>query len=256
MIELFSYRQLLYQLSISEFKARYKQSAFGIAWALIQPIMMALVFTYIFNGISGIQIEGIPYFIFAYAGILFWSYFATIVEKGTLSITANRNILERINCPRQLFLLSSIFVAFIDLSIGLFVLAAVFILWGYEISTNIIFLPISIFALTFAGLSISIWLSAITVWLRDLRFVVRYLLQLLFIISPIGYPPSEIPEAVSWITYTNPAIVGIELMRLSLFDLQIADFIFTSILFLVTAAFFFVGYKVFNILQSYFSDVI
>lgn len=200
-------------LMVREVKSRYKQSLLGGLWAVIQPLMTVVVFTYLFGEVAGLPTHDIPYPIYVYAGLLGWNVFAGVVDGSATSIISNRVVVERVYCPRLLFPISSILVTMFDLMISFCMFCVLIAFYGYMPSTHIVFLPLLILLAIVTGLSLGLWLAAIAVWLRDVKFITTYLIQLLLLLTPVGYGASNIPEAYQFLITYNPMAPLVDLFR-------------------------------------------
>lgn len=247
---------LPFEIAKRQIQAKYRQSLFGYFWAVMKPLSLAFVFTFLFSSVSKLEVTDTPYFLFVFCGVIFWELFSKIVNGSTNAVLGNRNLLERTTCPRYLFLLIDCFISFFEFSIG-FIIFIILTLFYQSLSfSGILFLPILLFLSLFSALGLGFWLSAICVWFRDVKFVVQYILQLFLLISPIGYYVGEMPEYIKPLLILNPAIPTIELARWALLDVDIANF---NLLFLGLGLNFLVfifGLKFFNSAQQHFADII
>ena len=250
------YLRIIKEFSVGEIKGRYKQSILGVSWAFAKPLSMALVFTFLFESVSKLSTGPIPYFIYVLIGVLSWDFFATIINNATNSMIKNRQILERFNHPKSWFLIVSVLVAGFDFLVGLIIFFVMFLASGLSFSSSLIFLPIFALYIILAALSISFWSAVAAVWFRDLRFIVQYSLQILMLVSPIGFAPENLPKDLSMINFLNPVLPAIELMRWSVFgsDVQSHEAILLS--FFVMLCVLISGMITFRSLESKFLDVL
>jgi lipopolysaccharide transport system permease protein len=186
--ELWSYRELVYFLAWRDVKVRYAQTALGVAWTLIQPIALTLVFTYAFHRLGDVQTEGVPYPLFALAGLAFWTFFSRGVTAGSNSLVENAPLLTKIYCPRLFIPLSTIVSALVDLMLSFFLLVGVAALYGYYPTWRLVgVLPILVVGIVFAA-ALTFFLSAINVRFRDIQQGLPFLVMLLLFLSPVAYP--------------------------------------------------------------------
>jgi lipopolysaccharide transport system permease protein len=215
--ELWSYRELFYFFAWRDIKARYKQTAIGIAWAILQPFIMMVVFTLFFNKVVGIQSGAIPYAIFSYTGLLFWNYFSQALNRSSESLVANQGIITKTYFPRVIAPISATIVAAIDFCFAgvIFVgLMAYFrIVPGLE--GVLLFFPM-LFVSFIAASGLGMFLSALNVKYRDVRQALPFFIQTLLFITPVIYPVSMVPERFQWLLYLNPMTGVITVMRSTL----------------------------------------
>jgi len=214
-------RNLILLLASTEIKLRYKQSLLGGLWAVVRPVMLMLVFTYLFGTLAKLDSAGIPYPAFVFAALIAWDLFANIVQGCTTSVTSHKKLVEKLYCPRLLFPLSSVAVALFDFAIALCVLGVLACIWGMPLTLNILWLPLLVIGIIIAGLSVGLWLAAITVWLRDMKFAVAYLLQVMLLLTPVGYGAAAVPQKFSFIVDLNPLSALIQGFRWSLLGAEL-----------------------------------
>jgi len=202
--KLFYYRELLYNLTLREIKGRYKQTAIGIAWALFQPLSMMIVFTIVFSYFAKIQTESIPYPLFSYCGLVAWSFFSNSISKGTNSIIGNINLVTKIYFPREIFPISTTISNFIDFLISslLFLLLAIF--YKTPITPYLFAVPVIFIIHTIFIIGLSLFLSALNVFKRDIGYLVPIVLQIWMFLSPVVYPVTLVPEEYRWLYMLNP----------------------------------------------------
>ncbi len=214
--DLWEYRELLYFLVWRDLKVRYKQTILGFAWAILQPVTTMIVFSIFFGRLAGIPSDGIPYPIFAYAGLLPWQLFAFALTESSNSLVANRQLLTKVYFPRLVIPLSAIFAGLVDFSIGFVVLVPMMLIGGIIPTASILTLPFFTLLAIACALAVGLWLSALNVRYRDVRYVIPFLTQLWLFITPIAYPSSLVPE--SWRTWygLNPMTGVVEGFRFAL----------------------------------------
>ena len=186
--EFWRYRDLVYILAWRDVKVRYAQTVLGVSWTLIQPIALTLVFTYGFHRLGNVQTEGVPYPVFAFAGVTFWTFFSRAVTQGSDSLVENAALVTKIYCPRMLLPISSIMSALVDLVLSLILVIVVVSLYGYYPTWRLsLLLPVVLFAVLFAA-GVTSLLSAINVRYRDVRYGIPFLVMLWLFLSPVAYP--------------------------------------------------------------------
>jgi len=214
--ELWAYRELLYFLVWRDVKVRYKQTVLGAAWAGLQPLTSMVIFTVIFGRLAKLPSDGVPYALFAYAGLLPWTYFAAGVAQSSLSLVGNANLVTKVYVPRILLPLSAIVVPLVDLAVA-FVLLGV-LMAGYGVAPGVELLALPLFLLfaivTVAALGLAF--SAMNVRYRDVPYALPFLIQILLYVSPVVYPVSFVPERWQWLYSLNPMAGVIDGFRWSL----------------------------------------
>ncbi len=203
--DLWRYRELFFFLSWRDILVRYKQTHIGILWALIRPALTIIIFTIIFSKMAKMPSEGIPYPILVCAGNLPWQFFATAMSEASNSLITNANMLSKIYFPRIVMPTSAVIVSFVDLLLSLVILAALMIWYGFAPSWRLITLPLFTALGLFAALGTGFWLSALNVKYRDFRYVIPFIVQIGFFVSPVGYSSSRVPKIWLWHHHEIPA---------------------------------------------------
>jgi lipopolysaccharide transport system permease protein len=215
--ELWRYRELIYFLTWRDIKVRYKQAVLGIAWAVIQPLMTMVIFTVIFGNLLGTPSEGIPYPLFSLTALLPWQLFASALQRSSVSLVGNANLLKKIYFPRLAIPLSSIFAALVDFLISFVVLIGVMIYYRYLPNWNALWLPLLVLLALLTALAVGLWLSALNVQYRDIQQIVPFLVQVWMYASPIVYPIETIPAGIwRWLYGLNPMVGVIQGFRWAL----------------------------------------
>ena len=211
--ELWAYRELLYFLTWRDIKVRYKQTLLGFAWAIIQPFMMMVVFTLFFGTLAKIPSEGIPYPIFNYTALLPWTLFAEGISRSTSSLLVGAGLIQKVYCPRLLMPLSGILSPVVDFAIAFTILIGMMFYFGYPPILRILWLPAFLLLAIMTSLGVGLWLSAINVRYRDVRYAVPFLVQLWLFASPVVYSSSLLPERFQVLYGLNPMAGVIEGFR-------------------------------------------
>ena len=214
---LWSYRELLYFLVWRDIKVRYKQTALGALWALVQPLINMLIFTYFFGRLARIPTEGVPYPIFFYTGLVLWTYFANSVMSGANSLFGNTNLITKVYFPRLLIPAASVGAGLIDFLIASLLLIPLLIYYDFPVTWRYaVVVPLMLLTTVFT-LGIAILLSALTVRFRDVRYVLPFSIQAWMFLSPVIYPSTLVPEQWRWLLILNPMNGIIEGFRAALF---------------------------------------
>ncbi len=214
--ELVDYRDLFLFLTWRQVKVQYAQSALGIGWAVIQPLFSMIVFTIIFGRLAGVKSDGAPYAVFSFVALVPWTYFANAVSEGTNSLISNTRMLTKVYFPRLVLPLSAVLGKLVDFTIGM-VLLFVLMAW-YRMLPNwgVLFMPYLILLMMLSAAGIGMWLTALAVQYRDVKFGLNFLIQLLMYAAPVVYPASLIPERWQLAYAINPMVGVIEGFRSSL----------------------------------------
>ena len=214
--ELWEYRELLYFFVWREIKIRYKQTAIGAAWAVLQPLLTMIVFTLFFGKLAHIPSEGLPYPIFYYSALLPWMYFAASLQNATNTIVENQRLITKVYFPRLALPLSSVLSGLVDFAVSFLMFVVMMIYFHVRPTTAMLWLPAFIFLALLTALGLGLWLSALNAIYRDVRYVVPFLVQFWMFASPVAYPSSLVPERWRWIYGLNPMAGVIEGFRWSL----------------------------------------
>lgn len=214
--DLWRFKELFILLVWRDTLVRYKQTLFGVAWAVLRPLITVIVFTFVFGKIANLPSGGSPYALFVFVGMLPWQFFSTALTDAGNSLVSNANIVSKIYFPRLLMPLASIAVCFVDAAIATFIFAVAMIWFEVMPSANVVFLPFFIIWLILIILGCSVWVAALNVAYRDFRYLVPFMVQLGTYISPVGFSSSVIPEKWLWLFYLNPMAGIIDGFRWSL----------------------------------------
>jgi lipopolysaccharide transport system permease protein len=214
--DLWAYRELLYFLTWREIKVRYKQTILGFAWALIQPLFMMIVFTLFFGTLAKVPSEGIPYPLFNYAALLPWTLFAEGINRSSNSLVGSVNLVQKVYFPRLIMPFSGILSPIVDFAIAFIILIGMMFYFGYAPTIYILWLPAFIVLALMAALGVGLWLSAVNVKYRDVRYVIPFLIQLWLFASPVVYSSNLLPERFQIIYGINPMAGVIEGFRWAL----------------------------------------
>jgi lipopolysaccharide transport system permease protein len=214
--ELWEYRELLYFLVWREVKVRYKQTALGIAWAVIQPFFTMIVFTVVFSRFGRIPSDGVPYPVFAFCALLPWQLFAFALNESSNSIVANQRLITKVYFPRLIVPLAAVSVGLADFAIGLLVLLGLLAFYGIVPGVAVWTLPLWTLLALITALAIGLWLSALNVRYRDVRYTLPFLTQLWLFSTPVAYPTSVVPPAWRPLFALNPMVGVVEGFRWAL----------------------------------------
>lgn len=207
---LWNYRELLYFLTWRDIKVRYKQTLVGAAWAIIQPLFTMLVFAVFFGIFIGVPSDGVPYPLFAYAGLLPWMFFANAVSNSSNSLIVNANLISKVYFPRIAIPVAAVAAGLMDLVIASVILIGLVFYYGVPLTWRLLLLPVFVVLTMLLALGIGIGVSALNVKYRDVRHALPFVLQSWMFLTPIIYPASVVPAAFRWLLAFNPltGIVG------------------------------------------------
>jgi len=203
--DLWVYRELVYFMVWRDIKVRYKQTMFGMAWAVIQPVMTMLVFTFLFGTVAKLPTDGIPYPIFSYTALLPWGLFVNALNQGSRSLVAHNNMVTKIYFPRLILPMASVFAGIVDFAIAFVIL--VFLLFYYQVTPawHLLWtLPLFLLLAVVTALGVALWLSAINVQYRDVNQALPFLTQFWLFATPVAYSSSVISEKWQLLYSLNP----------------------------------------------------
>lgn len=214
--ELWDYRELLYFLTWRDIKVRYKQTALGAAWAVIQPFFMMVVFSLFFGKLAGVPSDGIPYPVFAFCGLLPWQLFAHALTESSNSLVGNQNLITKVYFPRLVVPIAAVLGGVVDFAIAFVILLAMMFYFGIVPGWAIVTLPLFIVLAITTALAVGLWLSALNVKYRDVRYTINFLVQFWLFATPVAYPSSLIPVQWRWAYGLNPMAGVVEGFRWAL----------------------------------------
>lgn len=211
--ELWAYRELLLVLTMRDIKVRYKQTILGSAWAVIQPVMMMVVFSIFFGSLAKMPSDGYPYPIFVYAALLPWTFFANSITNSANSLVGSANLVSKVYFPRLIIPLSSVGSGLIDFAIAAGVLLLLLVYYRVSLTLNLLLVPVLVIGAIFIALGVGTCLAALNVAYRDFRYVIPFLVQFWMFATPVVYPASLVPQRWQWALYLNPMAGVIEGFR-------------------------------------------
>jgi lipopolysaccharide transport system permease protein len=255
-IEVWKYRELFYFLTKRDIKVRYKQTVLGGLWAIIQPVFTMLVFTLFFGRLAKVPSDGIPYPIFVYAGLLPWTYFSNALTASGNSLVGSANLITKVYFPRLIIPASASLAGLLDFFIAMIVLGVLMIYYQFLPGIGILMFPFLV-ALTFlCAVGVGLWLSALNVQYRDIRYAIPFIIQLWMFVSPVIYPVSMVKEKYQWLLALNPMGGVIKAYRASLLGHQPIDWPLLGISAAIILILFFSGMYYFRRIEKTFADVV
>jgi len=255
--DLWRYRELFRVLAWRDVAVRYKQTVIGAAWAVIRPFLTMVVFTVIFGKLAKLPSEGsAPYAIMVFAGMLPWAFFSGALSDASNSLVGSANLISKVYFPRLIVPVAAVGVALVDFAINLTMLVLLMIWYEFLPGWRIIVLPVFAGIALFASLGPGLWLTALNVKYRDVRYIIPFLVQFGLYVSPVGYSSNVVPEQWRLLYSLNPAVGVIDGFRWCIIggqQLYLPGIILSAC---VTAIFFWFGIRQFRKMESSFADVI
>ena len=216
--DLWAYRELLYFLTWRDVKVRYKQTVLGAAWAILQPLLLMLIFNFFFARLAGISSGTVPYPLFAYAGLLPWTFFANAIANSGNSLVGSTNLITKVYFPRMIIPAAAVGAGLVDFAIAFVLLVGLMVYYRVSLNLSIVVLPILIVLTALLALGVGLLMSALTVKYRDVRYALPFVVQCWMFASPVIYP---VPAKWRWLLSINPMTGIIEGFRAALFGQQV-----------------------------------
>jgi homopolymeric O-antigen transport system permease protein len=253
--ELWAHRDLFYFLAWRDVKLRYKQTVFGAAWAILQPFLTMIIFTILFGRLAKVPSEGQPYAIFSYAGLLPWTFFSSAVGNSSNSLVGNANLITKVYFPRLVIPGSAVCASLIDFLIASLLLLAMMPYYGVGFHWSLLMFPVLTAMTMLIAAAVGMWMSALNVKYRDVRYALPFLVQIWMFVTPVIYPVSFIPARWRWLLPLNPLTGIIEGFRASIFGKRF-DFGALATSAAITFALLIYAAYAFKQMEREFADVI
>lgn len=243
--ELWAYRELLYFLVWRDIKVRYKQTALGIAWAVIQPVMTMVVFSIFFGKLAKMPSDGVPYPVFAFAALVPWTLFSNGLTLGANSLVGSSHLIKKVYFPRLIIPIATVFAGVVDFLVAIGVLIVLMAIYGIAPTVNALWLPAFLILTVTSSLGVSLWLSALNVGYRDVKHAIPFLTQIWMFATPIAYSSSLLSGMWRTVYGINPMVGVVEGFRWALIGtdtkpgLMILVSAITAVLLLLSGAFYF-----------------
>ena len=253
---LWEYRELLYFLTWRDIKVRYKQTALGAAWAILQPMATMLIFSLFFGRLVKVPSDGIPYPIFAFAALVPWTFFANGLNQSSNSLIASANLLKKVYFPRLAIPIATVLAGVVDFILAFVVLLLLIAYYRITPTINIVWTPLFLALAFVTSLGVGLWMSALNVKYRDVRYVVPFLIQIWLFATPVAYPSSLLSQPWRTIYGLNPMVGVVEGFRWALLGtntapgLMVAASAVAALLILISGAFYF------RYMEKTFADVV
>ncbi len=253
--DVWAYRELLYFLTWRDVKVRYKQTALGAAWAILQPLFMMIIFTLFFGRLAGISTGDVPYALFALAGLVPWTFFSNSVTASSNSLVGSANLITKVYFPRLIVPAAAMLAGLVDFLLAFLLMVVLMIYYQVRPTSHLLFLPVLVLMTALFSLGVGTWLSALNVKYRDIRFALPFLIQLWLFVSSVILPSSSIPQKYRWLLWFNPMSGIIEGYRSALFGMPF-DWVSIGIAALLTVVVLVFAIHSFNRVERSFADII
>ena len=254
--ELWQYRELLYFFTWRDFKVRYKQTAIGILWAIFQPFIAMVIFSIFFGKLAKMPSDGIPYPIFVFTGLLFWQFFSTSLSGVSNSLLSGRSIVTKVYFPRLILPISATITKFVDFAIASGILIALMAYYNYLPNLiGLLILPLLLLISFMATLGLGLFLAAINVKYRDVRYILPFFIQMMLFITPVIYPTS-IAGKYSWILVMNPMTGVIKAARAAILGNAPINWLLLLISGIISLIVLIIGIIYFKKIERYFADIV
>jgi lipopolysaccharide transport system permease protein len=253
---MWEYRELLYFLTWRDIKVRYKQTVLGAAWAIIQPFFTMVVFSLFFGKLAKMPSDGIPYPIFAYSALVPWTFFASGLNNSSNSLVGSANLIKKVYFPRLVVPISSVISSAVDFVLAFTVLLGMMMFYGILPTLNIVWLPFLLLLAFITALGVGLWLSALNVQFRDVRYMVPFLTQFWLFASPIAYPSSLLSEPWRTLYGINPMVGVVEGFRWALLGTDTAPGPIVIVSSVAALTLFIGGIFYFRRMEKTFADVV
>jgi len=253
--DLWAYRELLYFLTWRDVKVKYKQTVLGVAWAIIQPLFTMVVFWLFFGKFAKVPSDGLPYPLFAFASLTLWTFFSNAVNSSGNSLVGSANLITKVYFPRAVIPGAAVAAAMVDLAIALVVLFGMMLVYKVPMTSRLVLLPVFLGLAVLLALGVGMWMSALNVKYRDIRYALPFVMNLLMFVTPIIYPMSIIPLRWRWMLSFNPLVGIMEGFRATLFG-QAINWSAVGISAAITIALLVFAAYNFRRMEKQFADVV
>jgi len=254
--ELWEYRELLYFLIWRDLKVRYKQTVLGIAWAIIQPFFTMVVFSLFFGRLAKVPSDGIPYAIFSFAALVPWTFFANGLSMASNSLVDSANLIKKVYFPRLAIPLATVLSGIVDFVLAFVMLLGMMLYFGIVPTINVFWLPLLLLLALVTSLGVSLWLSAMNVQFRDVRYTIPFLTQFWLFATPIAYPSSLLSEPWRTLYGINPMVGVVEGFRWALLSTNTSPGLIIIVSSLISLSLMVSGAFYFRRMEKTFADVV
>lgn len=254
--ELWEYRELLFFFAWRDIKVRYRQTVMGVLWAIIQPIFTMVIFSLFFGRLANIPSDGLPYPIFSFAALVPWTFFANALTQASNSLVVNGAMLKKIYFPRLALPIATVLAGVVDFALAFIVLLGIMLFYGFVPTANVLWLPFFALLALVTSIGVSLWLAAMNVQFRDVRYTLPFLTQAWLFVTPIAYPSSLLAEPWRTIYGLNPMAGVVEGFRWALLGTDTAPGSMMIVSSLVALILLVSGAFYFRRMEQSFADVV
>lgn len=254
--EVWRYKELLYFFTWRDFKVRYKQTFIGVAWAVFQPFMTMVVFSIFFGALLKVPSNGVPYPIFVYTGLLFWQFFSNALADTSNVLVTNQSIITKVYFPRLILPFASVTTKLVDFFIASIIMVGMMVYYGYTPNlSGLLILPLLLIITFMAAMGGGLFLAAVNVKYRDVRYALPFFIQILMFVTPVIYPASIVGK-YSWILAFNPMMGVIQTARAALLGATPINWVLLTDSFAACAVLFVIGIVYFKKVERYSADIL
>lgn len=256
--ELWEFRDLLNTLAVRDVKLRYRQTAIGVLWVILQPLIGAGLFSFIFGSVAKLSTgnDKVPYFAFSFAGLMVWNVFAQILQKASDSMVGNAHLVSKIYFPRMILPLSAIYGVLLDFCVASILMVALLLVFGIPIHAGLLFLPIALLMAVLMALGVGLWAAALNVTFRDVKYVIPVFINFLMWATPVAYAVASLPPKAQAIMSFNPMAGVVESFRWAVLGTPIENWASVGYSALASILLIFFGAMMFQRAERRFADVI
>ena len=253
--ELWQYKDLFWFLVRRDIKTSYSQSVLGVGWAIIQPVFSMIVFTVVFGNLAQVNSEGVPYAIFSYTALVPWTYFSNSLTNASGSLISAKNMLTKVYFPRLVIPISPVLATLVDFGVAFLILIGMVVWYKISLTLSILLIPLLVILMMVSAAGVGMWLTALAIQYRDIRYGLNFFVRLLMYASPVIYATSSIPEEYHLIYAVNPMVGVIEGFRAILLHTREIPWDFIGVGAVMAAVFFITGAYYFRKMENIFADV-
>jgi lipopolysaccharide transport system permease protein len=254
--EIWPYRDLLVTLAERDIKIRYKQTALGVIWVILQPLVAAGIFSFVFGSIANLPSDGVPYFLFAYAGMQGWTLFSNVLTRSSGCLVGNAHLISKVYFPRFILPLSTLGAILLDFAVAMGMMAVLMFMYQVVPGWGLLLLPVWMGILICFAMGIGLWLSALMVQYRDVGYILPVAIQMLMYASPVAYASSAVPERYQTLFFLNPLAGILDAFRWSLLGVGSPRWDMLAVSAIVSVAVLFLGAFAFKKMERKFADTI
>ncbi len=253
--DIWAYRELLYFLIWRDLKIRYKQTALGVAWVILQPLLMTIIFTVFLGKLVRVPSDGVPYLLLVYTGLMPWTFFSNAILYAGNSLVANTNLVTKVYFPRAIIPAAAVGARLVDFGVAFIIMVGLLMYYGVSPGWNLFMLPALVVLITLLSLGFGLWTSAMNVRYRDVAIILPVFVQLWMFASPVVYPLNLVPQRWRWLYSINPTVGIIEGFRSSVLNLPF-DWVAISSSALITTSLLLYSLFAFRKMERHFADIV